>query len=347
MSRVCKVGYSHLSWNGRLWNRYFFGIAIIPPLILLYSSMDYVQDSAKQTLTKQGYHLVAHGAVKPCLWLNRSLRGGEQCYKHHFYGISSHRCVQMTPALQCNHLCLHCWRPIDEPVERPEAWIEPGELLDGILVEQRRILSGYGGAATTDLLRLEEARRPAHVAISLMGEPTLYPYLDELVREIRKGGMTSFVVTNGTRPDVLENLRPTQLYLSLNAPDEELYTRISKPSSPDLWNKIQESLSIIKDAPSRTVVRMTLARRLNMGNSEGYARLLERAEPDFVEAKAYMHLGKSRDRLSRDAMPSHAEILDFARELSAIIGYKIEGEVPLSRVALLTSGKVSRIISDE
>ena len=74
------------------------------------------QNQATQTLTRQGYHLVGSGAVKPCLWLNRAMRGGDQCYKHHFYGISSHRCVQMTPTLECNHHCLHCWRPIDDPV---------------------------------------------------------------------------------------------------------------------------------------------------------------------------------------------------------------------------------------
>ncbi len=306
--------------------------------------MDYVQESARKTLTKQGYHLVAHGAVKPCLWLNRSLRGGDQCYKHHFYGISSHRCVQMTPNLSCNHLCLHCWRPIDEPIAPPDKWIEPGELLDGIQREQQRILSGYGGAATTDQARLKEARQPAHVAISLMGEPTLYPYIDELIREIGRRGMTSFLVTNGTMPDVLENLRPTQLYLSLNASDEMLYQRISNPSSRGLWDNIQESLSILKNAPSRTVVRMTLARGLNMANPEGYARLLEKAEPDFVEAKAYMHLGKSRIRLSRESMPEHAEVLAFAKEISVFLGYKLEDDVPLSRVALLTDGKVLRNI---
>lgn len=310
----------------------------------MVEGMDCVRESSRRTLTKQGYHIVAHGAVKPCLWLNRSLRGGDQCYKHHFYGISSHRCVQMTPTLSCNHLCLHCWRPIDEPVAQPKAWIEPKELLDGLLNEQQRFLSGYGGAATTDLPRLEEALRPAHVAISLMGEPTLYPYLDELIREIGRRGLTSFLVTNGTRPDVLENLSPTQLYLSLNAPTEELYQRISNPSSNCLWNKILDSLSVFKDAHCRTVVRMTLARKLNMINPELYAKLLEQAEPDFVEAKAYMHLGRSRARLSREAMPEHSEILTFAGELAASIGYKLDDDVPLSRVALLASGKVSRTI---
>jgi tRNA wybutosine-synthesizing protein 1 len=250
----------------------------------------------------------------------------------------------MTPNLSCNHLCLHCWRPIDEPIAPPEKWIEPRELLDGILREQQRILSGYGGAATTDPTRLKEARQPAHVAISLMGEPTLYPYIDELIGEIGRRGMTSFLVTNGTMPDVLENLRPTQLYLSLNASDEMLYKRISNPLSLGLWDKIQESLSILKDAPSRTVVRMTLTRGLNMKNPEGYARLLEKAEPDFVEAKAYMHLGKSRIRLSRESMPEHAEVLAFAKEISVSLGYILEDDVPLSRVALLTNGKVSRNI---
>jgi tRNA wybutosine-synthesizing protein 1 len=111
-----------------------------------------------------------------------------------------------------------------------------------------------------------------------------------------------------------------------------------------LWDKIQESLSILKDAPSRTVVRMTLTRGLNMKNPEGYARLLEKAEPDFVEAKAYMHLGKSRIRLNRESMPEHAEVLAFAKEISVSLGYKLEDDVPLSRVALLTNGKVSRNI---
>ena len=305
--------------------------------------MESLQDPARRTLTRQGYHLVSHGAVKPCLWLNRSLRGGDQCYKHHFYGISSHRCVQMTPTLQCNHLCLHCWRPIDDPVPEPDEILEPKELLDGILREHRRILSGYGGSPVIDRLRLSESKQPGHVAISLMGEPTFYPYLDELIKEIERRSMTSFLVTNGTRPEVLEKLRPTQLYMSLNAPDEELYRKVSNPSG-DLWGGIQRSLDVLKNHQGRTVIRMTLARGLNMHDPEGYARLILKAEPDFVEVKAYMHLGRSRLRLSRDAMPGHQEIMEFAARLSEEIGYPLEAEVPLSRVALLSRGRRSRHI---
>jgi tRNA wybutosine-synthesizing protein 1 len=303
------------------------------------------QNQAIQTLTKQGYHLVGSGAVKPCLWLNRSLRGGDQCYKHHFYGISSHRCVQMTPTLECNHHCLHCWRPIDDPVPTKEH-LEPAELLDGILRGQQKFISGYGGAKTTDLERLAEAREPKHVALSLMGEPTLYPYLKELIDLIRKRGMTSFVVSNATNPDVLAELQPTQLYLSLNAPDEQMYRHVCRPTG-ELWQRILESLEIIKLHRCRSVIRLTLVRGLNMERPEDYARLIAKAEPDFVEVKAYMHLGRSRDRLTRDAMPQHSEIMEFARTLGRALGYELEADVPLSRVALLSSRRVERSLVDK
>ncbi|MEI6102449.1 MAG: 4-demethylwyosine synthase TYW1 [Methanothrix sp.] len=303
------------------------------------------QNQAIQTLTKQGYHLVGGGAVKPCMWLRRAMRGGDQCYKHHFYGISSHRCVQMTPTMECNHQCLHCWRPIDDPVPGT-APLEPEALLDGILSGQQKFLSGYGGAKTTDLERLAEARRPMHVALSLMGEPTLYPYLKELIDLIRRRGMTSFVVSNATNPEVLAELQPTQLYLSLNAPDEELYRRVCRPNG-EFWPRILESLDIIKQHLCRSVIRMTLVRDLNMERPKDYARLIARAEPDYVEVKAYMHLGRSRDRLTREAMPQHYEIMEFARTLGEALGYELEADVPLSRVALLSSGRVKRCLIDK
>ncbi|HOG97465.1 MAG TPA: 4-demethylwyosine synthase TYW1 [Methanothrix soehngenii] len=302
-----------------------------------------MQDTmAEKTLARQGYHLVGSGAVKPCLWLNRSMRGGDQCYKNHFYGIASHRCVQMTPTLECNHLCLHCWRPIDDPIPGKEP-MEPAELLEGILRGQQRFISGYGGSSTTDPVRLVEAREPKHMAISLMGEPTLYPYLKEFIDLVSRRGMTSFLVSNATRPEVLAELRPTQLYLSLNAPDEERYRRICNPTK-DLWPRILESLELLKEHRCRSVIRMTLVRGQNMVGLEDYARLIGDAEPDFVELKAYMHLGRSRTRLERTAMPQHSEILALADSLAGLLGYHLEADVPLSRVALLSRGRISRFI---
>ena len=44
-------------------------------------------------------------------------------------------------------------------------------------------------------------------AISLTGEPTLYPKLPELIKEIHSRGKTSFLVTNGQHPEVLQKLK--------------------------------------------------------------------------------------------------------------------------------------------
>ena len=287
--------------------------------------------------------MFGHAAVKPCLWLNRSLRGGDQCYKHHFYGISSHRCVQMTPTLHCNHLCLHCWRPVDDDLPLPEDWLEPDELLDGILREQMRLVSGYGGSPVADMARVKEAQNPAHVAISLMGEPTFYPHLGRLIEEIGRRGMTSFLVSNGSHPEVLESVRPTQLYVSLNAVDRDHHNLVSNPRE-DTWDSILESLSSIRKHPSRTVVRLTLARGLNLERVRGFSKILEEARPDFVEVKAYMHLGRSRLRLDRGSMPEHAEILEFASELAKLIDYEMIADVSPSRVALLSASSVDPLI---
>ncbi|MCK4309827.1 MAG: 4-demethylwyosine synthase TYW1, partial [Methanomicrobia archaeon] len=64
-------------------------------------------------LRKQRYKIVGeHSAVKLCHWLKKSLMEDRVCYKQKFYGIKSHRCLQMTPAvISCTHKCLFCWRP--------------------------------------------------------------------------------------------------------------------------------------------------------------------------------------------------------------------------------------------
>jgi wyosine [tRNA(Phe)-imidazoG37] synthetase (radical SAM superfamily) len=41
-------------------------------------------------------------------------------------------------------------------------------------------------------------------------------------------------------------------------------------------------------------------------------------------------------------MPQHHEILAYARTLAGELGYNLEAEVPLSRVALLSSQRIPR-----
>lgn len=300
-------------------------------------------------LEKQGYHLIGthrHSAVKTCLWLRKSLRGEGNCYKGKFYGIHAHRCIQMTPSLFCNQRCSHCWRPLEAfTIDTGEALIEwdpPGELVEASIAEQRRLISGFKGFQGTTQEAFEEAFNPKHAAISLIGEPTLYPALKELIQEYHARGMTTFVVTNGTNPQVIREIRPYQLYLSLNAPDAAIY---ASTSHAPYWARIQDSLEEVRrlKGQTRTVIRITCIAGLNMTNPRGYAELVARARPAYIEVKAYMHLGYSRKRLERSAMPSHARVTAFARELSEALTalgfpYAIVDESELSRVVLLSPG---------
>lgn len=298
--------------------------------------MTSIIESTKALLKKHGYHIAGtHGAVKTCLWLNRSLRDEGGCYKSKFYGITSHRCIQMTPTLECNHRCLHCWRAIESPVEIPEKWDSPQDIVEDCLAEQRRLVSGYGGSEFMDKTRWKEAFEPKHVAISLSGEPTLYPYLPELIEEFHKKNMTTFVVSNGTNPQMIRKINPTQLYISLNAPDKATYEKVCAPLG-DTWENIKQSLEVMKDSKTRTAIRITLTKGVNMSDPGGFARLIALAEPDYVELKAYMHLGFSRKRLIIGNMPSHEEVLDFSKKVAQALNYCVADESVNSRVVLLS-----------
>lgn len=65
----------------------------------------------RKSLSKQGYKLLgSHSGVKMCRWTKSMLRGRGGCYKHTFYGIESHRCMETTPSLACANKCVFCWR---------------------------------------------------------------------------------------------------------------------------------------------------------------------------------------------------------------------------------------------
>lgn len=300
--------------------------------------------SLVELLKKQGYHIIGnHSAIKPCLWLGRSLKAQGACYKSHFYGIRSHLCMQMTPCIACNQRCLHCWRPVEEPFTVKE-WDRPEAIIEGCLKEQRRFITGYGGIPETDKKKWKDAFEPRHAAISLVGEPTLYPHLKELVKQFSDMGMSTFIVTNGTRPDVLEKVTPSQLYMSLDAPDRETYLKACNPVA-DLWDRVNASLEVLGSRDSRRALRLTLVKGVNMIDPEGYAALVKKARPDYVEVKAYMHLGYSRHRLPREAMPKHDEVMAFAKKVAEASGYRLASDVELSRVALLSKdGGVKAIL---
>jgi tRNA wybutosine-synthesizing protein 1 len=217
-------------------------------------------------------------------------------------------------------------------------WDPPEEIAQGILKAQDKILSGYKGHPKTDLQKFREAQRPRHVAISLTGEPTMYEPLGEFLRTLHSKDLTTFLVSNGNLPRKIASLgeEPTQMYVSVCAPNKETFRRVCRPLLPDAWERLNETLAFLPSFRCPTVIRSTLVRGLNMNDVEGYARLVAKAEPTYVEAKAYMHVGFSGLRLGFDSMPSHREIYEFAVKLSEKTGYRILDESPDSRVVLLS-----------
>ncbi len=305
-----------------------------------------IPDSLIQTLKKQKYHLIGnHSAVKRCKWLYESIVNGRVCYKEKFYGIKSHQCLQMTPSLYyCTQQCLFCWRAQSGDLQ--VTWDEmklpplnqPEEIVTGSIKAQEKILSGYKGHPRADWRKLTEAYQPKNVAISLTGEPTLYPSIGELIRTYRQKGFTVFLVTNGNLPGRLSKLseEPTQLYISVCAPNEQIFKKVCRPLIPNAWGFLNESLELLQSFKCRTALRMTLVKNHNMSNIDEYAKMVEKANPMFIEAKAYMHIGFSNLRLGFDDMPNLAEVRAFAEALTEKTGYSVIDESADSRVVLLS-----------
>ncbi|MGI0132737.1 MAG: 4-demethylwyosine synthase TYW1 [Thermoplasmata archaeon] len=300
-------------------------------------------------LSGQGYQLTGrHSAVKLCYWTRQSLTHGRDCYKGRFYGIESHRCLQMSPAIDsCNLHCRFCWR--NQGWENDETMVEyddPEALLTKSIDAQRRILSGFKGEGSVPLERWEEAQSPRHIAISLTGEPTLYPKMNRFLELCQERGITTFLVTNGTNPDALRAMDPlpTQLYVSVTAPNPEIFRRLTLPAHEDAWERLRESLAIVRDLKTRRVIRHTLVRGWNLGWVDQYAELDAVARPDFIEPKGYVYMGKSRQRLGRDHVPEHPEIRGFAHALAERTGYSLLDESEESKVCLLGHSNADRFL---
>ncbi|MBU0762283.1 MAG: radical SAM protein, partial [Candidatus Altiarchaeota archaeon] len=221
-----------------------------------------IHDDVKNILRHQHYHLVGrHSAVKPCLWLKKALRGEGFCYKQKFYGIESHRCMQMTPAVSwCTHACIFCWRNTEHTLgQELEEFDDPEFIVDESLKAHKQAISGFGGTGDVDKKLLDEAKKPNQVAISLSGEPLTYPEMGSLISEFKKKNMTVYLVTNGTMPERLAALTelPTNLYLSVVAPDKVTHSRVCAPLISNAWENIIKSIELMPSFGTRTVVRVT------------------------------------------------------------------------------------------
>ena len=303
----------------------------------------------------QGYHFVGkHSATKICNYTSDSLKGGESCYKHRFYGIRSWRCIQATPAIGCNLACTFCWRIIPEEVgfkwneiNAIQNWDAPETIVEGLVNEHKRIVSGYKGNENVDMKRWNESNDPAHVALSLTGEPLFYPKMNELLAAFHERNISTFVVTNGTMINALRALKvmPTQLYVSIQAPNKELYGKITRAKNlTATWDNFLEFLDYFSTMETRRVFRLTLVKKLSMEDVEGYSELIKRGKPHYVEVKGFSYVGGARNEkrgLSYEQMPRTEEIKEFGRMIAEKTGYIFTDYHEKSSVALLCIDKKS------
>jgi tRNA wybutosine-synthesizing protein 1 len=305
-------------------------------------------------LKKQHYAVVGqHSAVKLCHWMKQSLIFGRECYKQTFYGIESHRCLQMTPAInQCTQMCLFCWRHQGFVEKELKEMDDPKYILDKSIEAQRKLITGFKGDDRCDQRKWKEANDPNMVACSLSGEPTLYPKLGEFFEECHKKGMTTFLVTNGTNPKVLKNLDPLprQLYVSVVAPNKDVYKKLCSPLISNGWENLIETLEMLPSLGTRTVIRHTLVEGWNMDERyiDEYAKLDKIASPLFIEPKGYVFVGYSRKRMNLSNMPYHNSVHDFGCKLADRLGYKLAMERSDSMAILLTRDqKITKIVKQD
>ena len=304
-------------------------------------------------LKKAKYGVADHSTVELCHWTKKSFKHEGSCYKHQFYGILTHRCMEFSPAgMYCENRCVYCWRPMefyDSMEMKPEQVAEPEQILRKLMGERKKLIDGFYGDSRNDKQRLDESLLPTHYAISLSGEPTMYPKLPELIKYLKSLEATKsiFLVTNGQEPDMIQKLQdedalPTQLYLSTNAADYESFLKINKPKYDDSWERWNRTLDMLKDLDTRTVLRITLIRNYNDQKEmiPAFVKMFRKASPHFIEIKSYMHIGRSTNRLEHENMLEMEEVKRFSEQIAKESKiFSIMDESIVSRISILQNNE--------
>lgn len=287
----------------------------------LNGKKDMVTPAIRASLEKQGYKIIgSHSGVKICRWTKSQLRGRGGCYKHSFYGIESHRCMEATPSLACANKCVFCWRHHTNPVGKSWQWKmdDPLDIVNSAIDLHTNMIKQMKGVPGVTLERLMEGLSPRHCALSLVGEPIMYPEINTLVDELHRRKISTFLVTNAQFPEKIEMLRPvTQLYVSVDAATKDSLKAIDRPLFGDFWERFIDSLKALREKQQRTVYRLTLVKGWNTEAIDAYSKLFSVGKPDFVEIKGVTYCGTSAtSKLTMENVPWHSDVKSFSEALA-------------------------------
>uniref|UniRef100_A0A674NW38 tRNA 4-demethylwyosine synthase (AdoMet-dependent) n=1 Tax=Takifugu rubripes TaxID=31033 RepID=A0A674NW38_TAKRU len=304
-----------------------------------------ITPALREALTKQGYKLIgSHSGVKLCRWTKSMLRGRGGCYKHTFYGIESHRCMETTPSLACANKCVFCWRHHTNPVGTEWRWkMDPAEkILQDALEKHQNMIRQFRGVPGVKLERYEEGLEVKHCALSLVGEPIMYPEINTFVRLLHTHNISSFLVTNAQFPQEIRSLVPvTQLYVSVDASTKDSLKKIDRPLFKDYWPRFLDSLRALGEKRQRTVYRLTLVKAWNVEEMLAYSELIALGQPDFIEVKGVTYCGESSaSSLTMANVPWHQEVVAFVQQLADMLPqYEIACEHEHSNCLLIAHTK--------
>ena len=161
--------------------------------------------------------------------------------------------IDLSPALkQCNFDCLYC------------------ELAPAATVETQRETPSVESIITELRAALEEHPNIDEITLTANGEPTLYPYLGDLISEIDKikGNRESLILTNSAAlvdPKVFETLLALdQVKLSLDAVSTDIFKKIDRPHEGiDLSKLIEAVISFSEVYTGKLFIEILFVRGLN------------------------------------------------------------------------------------
>ena len=164
---------------------------------------------------------------------------------------------------------------------------EPSFIVDEAIGLHRNMINQMKGVPGVQPERLKEAFTVKHCALSLVGEPIMYPRINELVQSLHDKDISTFLVTNAQFPECIANLDPvTQLYVSIDAATKDSLKAIDRPLFKDFCERFKASLDSLRTKEQRTVYRLTLVHGWNMTEINAYCELIEAGQLDCIEIKA-------------------------------------------------------------
>ncbi|KAL0314702.1 UNVERIFIED_CONTAM: S-adenosyl-L-methionine-dependent tRNA 4-demethylwyosine synthase [Sesamum angustifolium] len=257
---------------------------------VLNGEKEMVTPVLRANLEKQGYKIIgSHSGVKLCRWTKSQLRGRGGCYKHSFYGIESHR----------HHT---------NPVGKSWKWKmdDPLVIVDTAIELHTKMIRQMKGVPGVKAERLSEGLSPRHCALSLVGEPIMYPEINALVDELHRRRISTFLVTNAQFPERIKMLKPvTQLYVSVDAATKDSLKAIDRPLFGDFWERF------IGEATANCV-------SLDIWLKDGIQKM-------WMPILAYLMLevlislkskGSATSKLTMENVPWHSDVKEFSEALA-------------------------------